>query len=106
MTLTIELTETEAAQLHASATARGTDEMTVLHELIADLQTPAEHAHTRYLTPQELLRMSSQEQDRYIRSAAEDAAPLYAADVALLPQDREMTALTTLAGESYRDEGE
>lgn len=37
MTLTIELTETEAVRLRALAASKGTDEATVLHDLLADL---------------------------------------------------------------------
>jgi hypothetical protein len=37
VTLSIELTEEEAARLRALAAAKGTDEETVLHDLIADL---------------------------------------------------------------------
>src|ERR1041385_4458609 len=103
MTLTIELTETEAAKLHHQAQAQGVDEATLLREWIASLP---EEKPRRCLTPQELLRMPPEEADRYIEAAAEEAAPLYAADLALPPQDRELTALSTLAGASFRDEGE
>ena len=37
MTLTIELTDAEAARLRALAAAKGTDEETVLHDLIQGL---------------------------------------------------------------------
>lgn len=43
------------------------------------------------------------EQDRILRAAVEDAAPLYAADLALPVEERELTAFTALDGEDFLD---
>ena len=39
-----------------------------------------------------------------MKAAAEDAAPLYAADLALPADERELTAFTALDGEPFYDE--
>ncbi len=48
------------------------------------------------LTSRELLAMTPEERRPYLRAAAEAAAPLYAADLARPPLERELTALTAL----------
>ena len=103
MTLTVELTEIETARLRALAKANGTDEETALREWIAALP---DESPRQFLTPQELLLLSPQEQNCYIRAACEEAAPLYAADLNRPPHERELTALSPIAGVSFRDDGE
>ncbi len=60
-----------------------------------------------YPTARELLKMPREVQDAYLKAAAADAAPLYNADLALPPAERELTAFTILDGEpiyEYEDE--
>ena len=59
------------------------------------------------LTARELLKLTIEERGLYLRAAAADAAPLYNADFALPPAERELTAFTILDGEpiyEYEDE--
>lgn len=44
------------------------------------------------------------EQDRIMAAAAEDAAELYNADLALPPRERELTAFTALDGDEFQDD--
>lgn len=101
MTRTIELTPEQEAYLEAEARAMGVGEEEALRRVIATVLKPR-----RFLTPQELLRLPPEEQDDYIRAAVEDAVPFYNSDMALPPQERELTALSTLAGEAFCEEGE
>jgi hypothetical protein len=52
----------------------------------------------RHYTAAELLRMPIAERDRILRAQAERMAPLYEADLALPPHERELTAFTALDG--------
>ena len=58
---------------------------------------------SRSLTARELLSLPADKRDAYLRAAAEDAAPLYEADLALPPSERELTALTALDGEPLHE---
>ena len=61
------------------------------------------------MTVRELLKAPREVRDAYMRAAAEDAAPLYNADLALPPAERELTAFTILDGEpiyEYEDDGD
>ena len=74
-------------------------------------QDPAEYVIRlleRELQPKEVdldafLALSRETQDQLLREAAADAAPLYAADLALPATERELTAFTTLDGEEFAD---
>ena len=92
MTLTIELTPEEAAKLHQLAHMKGTDDAGALRELLAQWTEQP-------LTARELLRLTKEEQARYLRVAAEQAARLYEADLARPMEERELTAFTALDGE-------
>ena len=94
MTLTIELTPEEAAKLHSLALIKGTDEAEALRGLLVQWSLQP-------LTARELLRLPKEEQARYLRAAAEHAAPLYEADLALPVEERELTALNALEGEPF-----
>ena len=65
-----------------------------------------ENLKPHYLTAKELLRLPLEEQERYLSTAAVAAAPLYAADLALPPAERELTALATIAGADFLEEAE
>jgi hypothetical protein len=67
------------------------------------------NAIERDLSPREFdlnvfLALPREEQERQLAAAAEDAAPLYAADLALPVAERELTAFTTLDGEVFHDD--
>ena len=47
------------------------------------------------------LALPREEQDRLMTAAAEDAAPLYADDLALPPAERELRAFTALDGAPF-----
>jgi hypothetical protein len=46
------------------------------------------------------------QQDQAVAAAADDAAELYRADLALPPRERELTAFTVLDGEEFPDDAE
>jgi hypothetical protein len=52
----------------------------------------------RETDPAYLLSLPREERDRILRAQAEQAAPLYKADLALPPAERELTAFTALDG--------
>ncbi len=49
------------------------------------------------------LALPREEQEQQLAAAAEDAAPLYAADLALPVSERELTAFTALDGDNFVD---
>jgi hypothetical protein len=98
MTLTIQLTPEEEARLVAAAHREGLAAAEYARRrLMADLPAP-------YLSARELLRLSPEEQGRYLSAAAEVAAPIYAADLALPLEERELTAISAVAGSDYRED--
>jgi len=52
----------------------------------------------READPAYLLTLPTEEQDRILAAQAEQVAPLYEADLALPPHERELTAFTALDG--------
>ena len=97
MTIIIELNEEEAAKLNRLAKERGTNAEDAVRSWLATV--PPIHL----LTARELLRLPKDERERYLRAAAEDAAPLYATDLALPSHERELTAISSVAGLDYND---
>ncbi len=92
--MNIELTPELESRLQTEAERHGADVSAyALHLLDSSLP--------RYLSATELLRLSPEEREPYLRRAAEDAAPLYNADLALPPGERELTAFTALDGEPF-----
>ncbi len=92
MSLTIELTPATERALREHAAQQGIAEAEWVRRVIerAFLQpTP---------TARELLSVPPEERGAVLVRAAEQAAPLYDADLALPPPDRELTALTVLDG--------
>ncbi len=54
-----------------------------------------------YPTATQLLRMPKADRDRYLEEAAVHAAPLYEADLALPPEQRELTAPSAIEDDMY-----
>lgn len=100
-TLTIELPDSQATRLRREAEATGIDESLFVSRLIESALSDESHQTRVSYTAYELNRMLKEERDRYMRVAAEDAAPLYEADLALPRQERELTLMSTLAGENW-----
>src|SRR5438105_142097 len=96
----IELPPELEARLQQEADRRGIEPTEYAKRLLENSLPP------RFLTARELLRLPREEQDRYLAAAAEDAAPLYAADLALPPAERELTAFTALDCEPFFNYGD
>jgi len=58
---------------------------------------------TKGPTVRSLLALQPEERASLLVAAAERAAPMYAADLALPPNQRELTAFTVLDGEDFQD---
>src|SRR4051812_26215589 len=95
MTLTIDLTPELEARLEAKARASGKPLPEYVRITLEELATPEE------VDMAEFLALPRQEQDRLLAAAAESAAPLYEADLALPPHEQELTAFTALDGEPF-----
>ena len=107
MTLTIELTPEQEAALQAQASAAGLDATEYARKLLtSDLAglPVREPASNQTYSARELLKLPEEEQARYLRAAAELAAPEYEADLALPPHQRELTAISVVAGLDFQDE--
>jgi hypothetical protein len=101
MILTIELTAEQETALQAQASTAGLDASEYARQLLAcDLAGPP----TRTYTASELLKMPAEERSRYLRAAADLAAPEYEADLALPPHQRELTAISAIAGRDFLEE--
>lgn len=97
MTITIDLCpEVEACLVRKARTAQQ-PVSDYLNNLIESLLMPEEVDMDTFLA------LPREEQDRLMAAAAEDAAPFYAADLALPPAERELTAFTALDGEPFYD---
>ncbi len=57
-------------------------------------------------TARQLLAMPAAERDRILSEAAAHAAPLYEADLALPPEQRELTAISAIGGDVYEYQGD
>lgn len=95
MSVTIELSPETEARLAWRAAERGLDVSTLVRE-IAEREVSEEPLPS--YTVAELLRMPMSQRHRILERAAEHAAPLYEADLALPPYERELTAFTALDG--------
>jgi hypothetical protein len=112
MTLTLELPPELEARLKAEAARLGLPPAQyALHLLEAHLPGTADHSRREHQAPlpkaptaRELLSMSAEERKRVLEAQAEDAAPLYADDLARPASERELTAFTALDGEPFHDE--
>ena len=100
MTLTIELPPDLEARLQAKAQACGKPLPDYVRTALEEAAAPKEVDIKAFLC------LPRQEQDRLLAVSAESAAPLYEADLALPPHERELTALTALDGEHFHEHGE
>jgi hypothetical protein len=66
-----------------------------------DALAEVELTQRRPPTPREVMAMSPEARKRTMQEAALIAAPIYDADLALLPADRELTALSALDGKDF-----
>lgn len=96
MTVTLQLTPEQEHRLRARAARHGQDVVTYLLA-VAERETETE---PRPLTadPGYLMTLPLPERRRILAEQAEKAAPLYEADLALPPHERELTAFTALDG--------
>ena len=97
MALTIEMNSEIETKLHQEAERLGVPADRFILDLLEKELKPKEFDLTAFLA------LPRAEQDRIIEAAVEDAAPLYAADLALPVAERELTAFTALDGEDFRD---
>ena len=95
-TITIELPDIQAARLHLEAESKGIDESDIVRNLIESAFPVNDPMKGPFYTAKELLHMPKADRDRYMQAALEDAAPLYAADLALPPHERELTWMTAI----------
>ena len=91
MSIYLELPPDVEARLTSDAENQGADPASVVRALV-------EKAYPPRLTVARLLTLPRKEQDRLMAAAVEDAAPLYEADLALSPMERELTAFSALDG--------
>ncbi len=102
MTLTLTLTAEQEARLKAEAQESGLPMSEyALRRLFGHSERPTASSGQRHLSARELLAMSPEERGTYLRAAADAAAPIYEADLALPYAERELTALTALDGEPF-----
>lgn len=104
MTLTIDLTSEQAARLQTEAESKGMLlQDYALRRLVGRGKQSRNQTGKNQVTARELLAMSPEERRPYLMAAAEAAAPLYEADLALPPAERELTAFTALDGEPFHE---
>lgn len=97
MTLTLDISsETERVLLEAAHLQGKTPERLAAETLQASFA-----ALNAYPTARQLLAMPEAQRDRYLSEAAAHAAPLYEADLALPPEQRELTAMTAVQDDFY-----
>ena len=91
MSLLLELSPEVEARLTADAANKGADPAQVVRALV-------EKAYPPRLTAAYLLTLPRDEQERLMTAAMQAAAPVYEADLALPPLERELTAFSALDG--------
>ena len=94
MTVTISLSAEMERRLCEQASKRGLR----VGNYVLEREMPA-----NAVTARGLLALPTDERARFMAAAAEDAAPLYEADLALPAAERELTAFTALDGEESHD---
>ena len=95
MTLTIDLTPEIEHRLSAEAARRGQQPTEFIAELLERELKPKEFDLKAFLA------LPREQQDKVLSAAAEDAAPLYNAELALPVAERELTAFTALDGDDF-----
>ena len=97
MTLTLDIPpDTERVLLEAAHLQGKTPEQLAAETLQVSFAVPQAYPAAR-----QLLAMPEAERDRYLSEAAAHAAPLYEADLALPPEQRELTAITAIQDDLY-----
>jgi hypothetical protein len=92
MTLVIEVPPEVEIRLQAAAAKRGVPVVEYAKALLERQVLPL---------AVRVAALAPEEQDRLMAAAAEEAAELYNADLALAPGERELTAFTALDGEEF-----
>ena len=101
MSLTIELTPEQETVLQEQASTAGLEASEYARQLLEnDL---AERINRTY-TASELLQMPATEGSRSLRAATELAAPEYERDLGLSPRQRELTAISAIAGRDFMEQ--
>lgn len=95
MSVTIDLAPEVEETLRQEAARQGLDTGEFARSLIERALSP------RVYTARELLAMTPEWRAAYLQAAADDAAPLYDADLACPAHERELTAFTALDGEPF-----
>ena len=98
MTITLDIRPEVEARLRDRAAAFGED-LTHYVQRIVELESTGVLEHRWDYN--KLMSLPFDEQDRILAAAAETATPLYEADLALPPAERELTAFTALDGEDF-----
>ncbi len=92
MTLTLDISsEVERVLLEAAHLQGKTPEQLAAETLQASFVAP-----NAYPTARQLLAMPAAERDKFLSEAAAHAAPLYEADLALPPEQRQLTAISAI----------
>lgn len=95
MALTIELTPDIENRLSAEAAKRGQQPTEFVAQLLERELKPKEFDLKAFSA------LSREQQDQILRAAAENAAPLYNADLERPVAERELTAFTALDGDDF-----
>ena len=98
MTITLELAPDVESGLNETARRQGkTPEQLAGKTLRANFAAPG----SQFPTARQILALPEAERDRILSEAAAHAAPLYEADLALPPEQRELTALSAIDDDIY-----
>ncbi len=95
MELTIDLAPAMEQRLNCEAQQQGVEPADWVLNLLERELPPKEYDLNAFFA------LPREEQSRILRKAAEEAAPDYAADLALPAAERELTAFTALDGEDF-----
>jgi hypothetical protein len=104
LTLTIKVSPEVESRLREEAAKRGQDTSDYVSTLLSEVLGPVSGASAQP-DPVHLMTLPLEERRRILTAAAEEAAPLYSADLALPPEQRELTAFTALDGDEFYDYG-
>ena len=97
MTLTIDVPPDMENSLRWEARQKGIEPQEAVFRLLE------KHLPKPFLTARELLKLPAQEREEYLKASAEEALSLYEADIALPPEERELTAFTALDSAPFLD---
>ena len=97
MSITLELPPQTEAALKSEADRNGIPQEEVAAQLIQN------GVKSKPLTAREVMALPPDKRRAYMEAAADAAAPLYEADLAKPPAERELTAFTILDSEPFLD---